>query len=675
MNLLACVVSLGVLTLSCLAYVIALTGYDCDRPVGIRTYSAKEVEECRNHDLAISSELKSGQVLQKLSGKDITVTRCHVTTDFTLANCGAFGHVEGIFADFPIETETITPEECRTIAHTREYNFRGNKIQVDMDAKTQKIIYLKGESNERGDSCKGGGTFSYFGFDLYDAVVPISVVITLNRWPAQVDLITGKIVINKLFTCNYTDSACTDSTYGTTVWTASAEPCTPTHFISLYEGELKWFNATLVRGVVIESKDRVAVLRPKEQVTLCGLHLTSTSLDDVYLSAVTYQLPSTKPRIDLFAYFETKLDYVYYKSRETNAANLEWIAEAICKLERQAIRLKLNVIAQATPGQVTTLGEPGIAYISNGEVIYQLMCKEIVGIKFRDTENCYQDLPIHVSGAANPNSSLIGDLFLQPLSRIIVSASPEAVCSRITPFAFAYGKQWFVAHPERAVITEPAPFPLEFAPPQPHTYVPLLPENTIYSARDVQELSRSLQLPAVREATVMSVVRRMNGMSSSESYDLTKSFTSASYDNIFTQYFNRVWGIFSSFGQAMSGVIGVWIIVKLLSSVMETLFNCSALYKTTGMSFKLLGAFFTTVTSFFLASGISQRARQEPEDKPEQRAALRMEPTLTAERNSDQTSAPTIYPSVRHDLEAAYSPVPPNTPNEQEPLTLRRYLP
>ena len=651
--------------------VIALTGYDCDRPVGIRTYSAKQVETCKNHDLSITKIKKSGQVLQKLTGKDIVVDRCMVTTDTVLANCGAYGHVDGVFADFPMEFEKLTAQECQEMIQNREYNYRGNKVRADIDTITHKIIYLKGEATNKGDECKGGGPYSYAGFDLYDAVVPVSITITLNRWPAMVDLTSGKIVINKLFSCNYTDSSCSDSTYGTVVWKVSSEPCTPTHFIPLYTGELTWFNASNARGVVLESEDRVAVLRPRETVSLCGLNLVATTLEDIYISEVQYQIVPRKPRTDLYAYFETKLDYVYYKSHETNVINLEWIAEAICKLERQSIRLKLNVIAQATPGQVTNLGEPGIAYIANGEVIYQLICKEVNGIQFRDTAECYQDLPVHVTGAANPNSSLTGNLFLQPISRMIVAVSPEAICSRITPFAFAYHNQWFTAHPERAVMTEPAPFPLEFNPPTPATYIPLLPEDTIYSAQDVQELSRSLQLPAVREATVMSVVRRMNGMSSAQTYDLTKSFTASSYNNIITEYFNQVWGIFSSFGQAMSGVIGIWIIVKLLSGVLELMFNCSAIYRTTGLSFKLLGAFFTTVTSFFLASGT--RKQTPPSDGPSN--PKEVSPTIAIERNPESTTAPLIYPHVRHDPEPSYAPTPANTPENHEQLTLRRYLP
>ena len=651
---------------------LTLEGYDCDRPMGIRTYSARDVETCQNHDIEIKKITKPGQVLQKQTGRPIDILRCKVTTDFVLANCGAYGHVDGIFADFPLEIQKLSASDCRQLVRTLEYNFRGNPVQANQNTVTQQIVYLKGSANARGDSCTGGGEFTYAGYTLYDAVVPVSIVITLNQWQGYVDTSKGKVIVNKLFSCTYSDGYCADDDYGTVVWDVENTPCSLSQFVPLYTGPLTWFNASVARGIVIENKDRVAVLRPKEEIEICGLKLIATSLEDIFISDIQYHLPTKDPRSDLFGYFETKLDYVFYKNQELNSINLAWIAEAICKLERQAIKLKLNLIAQSVPGQHTTLGEPGVAYVANGEVIYQLLCTRVNNIELRDTESCYQALPVRVPAESNPNSTLTGDLFLEPLSRVLLSASSEAVCSRITPFAFQHRTQWFIAHPERTAIIEPAPFPLEFKPPAPSSYVPLLPSDTIYSAKDVQELSRALQIPAVREATVMSVVRRMNGLSSAESYDISKGFTTQSYDNIFQQYFDRVWGVFSSFGQAMSGVIGIWILVKLLGSITTTLFNCSAIYKTTGLSFKLLGAFFTTLTSFFIVSESQKRTSLSTTDTELEKVTVTSSlPGARHAVDAPPVAAP-MYPNVN--TNAVSEVMNPEIRPEEQNTSIRRYI-
>ena len=652
-----------------------LEGYDCDRPLGIRTYSAREVEECVNHDIHVDKVERPGQVLKKLTGRTIEVKRCFITADITLANCGAYGHLEGIYPDFPRETEHVTATECSEIFATKEYNFRGQKVQVQIDAVTKKGVFLKGKVASEGDSCESGGSFSYEGYSAYDAVVPVFLIISLNSWSAQVDMTNGKIIINKLFQCDYSKGFCTDDTYGTVVWPLSSEICTPTQFSPLYTGTLLWFNASAVRGVVIESRDRVAVLRPVKEVQLCGLTVTTTTLDDIYITNEQYQISQQPITGDIFGYFETKLDYVYYKTGEVNNLNLQWISEAICKLEQQSIRLKLNMIAKAPPGELFTLGEQGIAYMASGEVIYQLICTPLDNIQFRDTEACFQDLPVYVPPKNAFNSSLVGNVFLQPISRILVATSPEIVCSRITPFAFKYHASWFIAHPARSAITEPAPFPLEFSPPKPATFVPLLPEDTIYSGKDIQELSRSLQFPKVREATVMSVVRRMNGMTTVADYDLTKSFTSASYDNIIGHYFAKVWGVLSAFGQAMSGILGIWIIVKFCSSLLSTLFNCSALYRVSGVSFKLLGSFFTTLTSYFLASASFPRENRSESAVRYEQVDQELSPvnagsehivTITPNQEThEQTTVASIYPEVDR-------PQPSQTSTAQ--VTIRRLI-
>ena len=89
-----------------------LEAYDCDHPMGVRTYSAREVEVCENHDIRVDTLRRSGQVLKKITGKPIEVYRCHVTVDIAMANCGAYGHWEGIFPDFARENEKITSSEC-----------------------------------------------------------------------------------------------------------------------------------------------------------------------------------------------------------------------------------------------------------------------------------------------------------------------------------------------------------------------------------------------------------------------------------------------------------------------------------------------------------------------------------------------------------------------------------
>jgi len=57
-----------------------------------------------------------------------------------------------------------------------------------------------------------------------------------------------------------------------------------------------------------------------------------------------------------------------------------------------------------------------------------------------------------------------------------------------------------------------------------------------------------------------------------------------------------MWGWFTSFGNIMSGVLGIVIIFKIIITFINTGLNISLLYSTFGWSIKLIGGLFSNVT-------------------------------------------------------------------------------
>lgn len=711
----------------------ALSGFNCEAPRHIEVYSAKSVEPCRNHELTITHEKVPGQVIQKLLGKQVWVTQCKAMFDVSLANCGAYGHLEGIYPDFPPANELISPEECSKLLLTKTYNFKGIKnIEVHPNSTVEETFYWKGSVSSDGDHCESGGKFEYGGYAVYDAVVPVVVSLTVRSLPSVVDLANDQVVIGDLVRCPYSQASCFDDALGTLVWTIDPTPCKSSQFVVLYTGLLTWFNSTDARGVVLEDKTKVAVVRPTKKVNQCGMALMATTLEDIFLSDVMYELPVSKGSADIFTYFETRLEYIYYKSMASDAVNLQWVSEALCRIEKETTRNKIDIVARTSPGKLISFEEEGIAYVVNGETIYRLECEEIHGIIVRDTKTCYEDLPVSVPRASLRNftstrdmdfvirqppepstASSFTNMFLSPRSRILTSVSAEAVCSRVTPFSFEVNGHWFVVHPERALISTPHPFPRKELPRKPNGTQPFLPYDSIFSAKDVEDLSHSMRIPKVREAVMTNIVRKMSGLSTEQHYDITSSITAESLETAVKNTFTRIWNVFTLFGTTMSGIIGVWLIFKFISSIATTMFNCAAIYRTTGISFKLLGAIFTSLTSYFVATSSRTNHHPKPDTEMEMvrdtarvaaiegnRDARNTEASIdksvpggnpsSLQGNQDGPFATIEASSMYHDAPAASCPIAsssvcnrelyPNLNNAVEPpndpeVTFRRYVP
>ncbi|CAI6359448.1 unnamed protein product [Macrosiphum euphorbiae] len=62
------------------------------------------------------------------------------------------------------------------------------------------------------------------------------------------------------------------------------------------------------------------------------------------------------------------------------------------------------------------------------------------------------------------------------------------------------------------------------------------------------------------------------------------------------QELHNIWGWFTSFGNIMSGVLGLVIICKMIITLINTGLNITLLYKTFGWSIKLIAGLFSNVT-------------------------------------------------------------------------------
>ena len=98
----------------------------------------------------------------------------------------------------------------------------------------------------------------------------------------------------------------------------------------------------------------------------------------------------------------------------------------------------------------------------------------------------------------------------------------------------------------------------------------------------------------------------------------------------------RLWKGFMSFGSASAGILGVFIIIRLVKLIADTLIHGYALHSMYGWSLHLLGAIWTSVTNVLLhlgrPQGDEQNRRQQQPPRP---------PSPTEESPPQQTPSTT----------------------------------
>ena len=112
----------------------------------------------------------------------------------------------------------------------------------------------------------------------------------------------------------------------------------------------------------------------------------------------------------------------------------------------------------------------------------------------------------------------------------------------------------------------------------------------------------------------------------------------------------KMWGWFTVFGEFISGLLGIFFIWKIILNCINTGLNISLLYKTFGLSIKLIAGIFTSVTHFIMHNARKEEEQQKQHKQQDQ-------PLLILNQNHNSQSRvnksiinskqKTIYPNIR----------------------------
>lgn len=601
-----------VLPILCLlATANALIGYDCSgKHLNATTISLLDTGDCAPDELTTNSTESYIQLLQLSDYQYTDAIHCKVEVSRTIYYCGMHSHVSIVHNGQHEYLVDISRKQCLQMHQDGTLSLGQNAYLTGLKTNSteSRSITLAGTINQEG-RCSGTQYSDPYG--TWDNVVVQAVAkITLSTSTASVKLTNGKVILKSGTSCNLKDGYCIDMYDGYTFWTPMPVPtCNFDQYDVLYEGTAtktvgNHHQAPTIYSLTTEDIT-FALTRTTEQ-HLCGYTLLRTEHPKLFiLETAKGQTFKTKTKIpvnnlDIFTYVNSKFVYVEKHIRTQMTALYNDVIMQKCNLEKQVIKNAL-ALGSLLPDEFayTLMKRPGYMAVVAGEVAHIIKCIP-VEVSIRRPTECYAELPV-----VHRNQTL----FLSPKSRILSKFGTQRECSTILPVMYKIEGTWYRF----------TPGPIENLPPEvikPNTQPAWryltpgkLATSGIYSEADIEELRDHIMFPAERPALLNTIARGMSGQQIPDgSISMYGLLDEKTLTKIVESTTSKVWSGFITFGSATAGVLGIFIVVRLIKIIIDTLIHGYALHSVYGWSLHLLAAIWGSFTNLLLHLG---RTRSE----------------------------------------------------------------
>lgn len=628
----------------------SLTGYDCTGPsLNVTTFSLLDVSECETPDLQPTSQELYVQLLQVSEYHPIKIIQCKVRIDRTIYHCGMYSHVSIVHNGRREYIHPLTQYLCEQAQVTGSLSLGPNSLITGLKRNSTHLhsLTISGSVGTDG-TCKGSQYSDPYG-TWDDVVVQASVEVTLKDYYAAASVKADQIHLQSGTICVYTAETCQDEGGAENFWeTLPSDSCGFNEYDVLYEGlATKLTTKGPIKGPVlytVTSKDVTFALTKTDEFTLCGYTIIRTEHPKLLILETSpgriFKAKTKTPveNLDIFAYINSKFIYVE-RHLKTQLTDLYIdITRQKCALERQILKNALS-LATLSPDETaySFMKEPGYMAIIAGEVIHLIKCTP-VEVKIRSTENCYKNLPI-----THRNQSC----FLTPKTHIITQEAAMADCNELLPTMYMLHGSWYRITPKLVESVPPPTIQPLTRPEWKYISPEHLATSGIYSSEDLNKLRSHIMEPAEKPAILNTLLRGVSGQHIPKGQiSLYNLMDEEALDKIATSTSQRLWGAFVTFGSASAGVIAIFMILRLIKYIADTVIHGYALHSIYGWSVHLVGALWGSLTHLLLhLARTPTEEKAETEQKPPGDAETIELPT------AEQKDATNTFPSISRYLQ------------------------
>lgn len=517
-----------------------------------------------------------------------------------ITHCGSFSHVSQVPGGYQTYMKDISRESCLKV-HNTGYLDLGSKIVDGIKSNTTTPISQVHVGGLDMDGSCTGSTYTFHGTTWNNVVVQHYYTITLQDYEATVRLADNKIILQSGVSCDYLTSVCDDIDSGRTFWTpVTDKKCEDLGYDVLYTGPAEKaviYNKNLGVHQSIYSVNQddmvfaMTILRPIPVCMAKGYQTEHSKLIILPKDNMEYRfkIRSVTPRnIDLFAYVNSKFVYTERHIRNQVMNLYNDIIRHKCELEREVLQTQLS-IAEYSPNEFAFLRMKSPGYMAQimGETITIIKCQPVEVI-VRPTITCFNELPISYNNKT---------AYMTPKNHLIHYVGTEIDCSAFMMPMYRLKGSWFGLSPSIHSVNTP----LILQPSTTMTWQYDAPGNLasagIYSISELENFRKQVLFPTERRAITNVLTRAIyDSQTDRQNLAFERLINDNTIDGIMSKYWEKAWGWFSWVGNFMAGIMGIYCVGRLIKFLIDTAIHAWALYPLYGLSWKLIGMFWDTIT-------------------------------------------------------------------------------
>lgn len=592
--------------LTVLPLAAGLIGYDCGgEGLNITTLSLLDIGTCSVEDIEPLKEEVYIQLMQLSEYDKTSVTQCRIEVDRTIYYCGMSSHISIVHNGRREYLQEIGERACKRLHETGTITIANAIIDgITRNTTNVRSITLAGSTSVNG-RCTGAQYTDGYG-TWENVVVQASVRITLRNFEASIKRSEESIFLPAGTHCQIAGGYCLDSEGSETYWDPlPIDSCHFDRYDILYEGlGIKLTpkpNQTTPTIYTVTTRDTTFALTKTSDFSLCGYRLTQTEHPKLFiLETMKGKTFKTQARIsvdnlDIFSYVNSKFVYVEKHIKTQLTQLYRDIMEQKCALEQQVLRNALS-LASIAPDEMAyrIMKSPGYTAVTTGEAVHLIKCVP-VECQVRHEEQCYNELPV-----IHRNTSL----FMLPRSRILSRKGTPRDCSDFLPIMYKIHGTWFRLTPKLTESVAPPTIQPLTQPTWHYVNPTSLASGGIYRNEDLDRLRTHIMFPVERPSALNTIARgAMGGSIPPGSLSIANLLDEESLNKIAESAGEKVWKGFITFGSASAGVLAIFIVVRVIKLIIDTMIHGYALHSVYGWSVHLLGAVWSSITHLLLHMG------------------------------------------------------------------------
>lgn len=166
------------------------------------------------------------------------------------------------------------------------------------------------------------------------------------------------------------------------------------------------------------------------------------------------------------------------------------------------------------------------------------------------------------------------------------------------------------------------------------------------TGEEITKVHKTLTFGIERAAVNNLIARRIVGLEAdTQGYSALRIFDQAEIKNIARSTLKYVWGWFTDIGMVMSGVIGIYVVVKAIKYTLNVIINGMAIYKAVGCGVTLVASLWNTLAVWVVSNHHNRKVPpEEAIDVPEVIVDRPPRPEISRE-----PKVPTLHPIEEQD--------------------------